>query len=110
MNRPPQLRAHRRGGFTLIELLTVIEGIAILMGLPLACHGRAGVEQGADPRVGAERDAIITAIQRYKQDKGFYPPDSPGNPVKNVLFYELTGMVANFNPPNPAPISVSPRR
>jgi len=104
MNTIRHTLQNRRGAFTLIELLVVIAVIAILAGLILATAG-IGSSTGRKKRVEAERDALITAIQRFKQDKGYYPPDNPNSTVLSPLFYELTGMVATLNPANGSPVS-----
>jgi prepilin-type N-terminal cleavage/methylation domain-containing protein len=103
MNTPRHQLHGRRGAFTMIELLVVIGVIAILAGLIM---GAAGImsSKARQKRVEAERDTLLIAIQRYKQDKGSYPPDNPGNPAKSQLFYELTGMVATLGA-NGAPVS-----
>ena len=52
--------------------------------------------------VGAERDVLAKAIEKYKAQYGYYPPDHlvTSNPmivdaVTNQLLYELTGTVYN---------------
>jgi prepilin-type N-terminal cleavage/methylation domain-containing protein len=104
MNTPRHKLNGRRGAFTMIELLVVIGVIAILAALILATAGFA-VSAMRKARVTAERDALITALQRYKQDKGSYPPAGTNNPALNPLFYELTGMVAILGPDGKTPIS-----
>src|SRR5258708_37657573 len=85
-----------RLGFTLIELLVVFGLIAVLAGLIIGAAS-AGFNKRIRARVQAERDALIGAIEYYKQAKGFYPPDNVSNntndPVLNSLFYELTGTI-----------------
>src|ERR1044071_4095338 len=39
----------------------------------------------------AELRQIETAIEAYKAKYGIYPPDNPGRPEFNQLFYELQG-------------------
>jgi prepilin-type N-terminal cleavage/methylation domain-containing protein len=80
----------RTGGFTLIEMLVVIAIIAILAGLIVGGAGYA-TKQARLSRVQAERDALITSIQSYYKNKGFYPPDNPNTNYQSSLFYELTG-------------------
>ena len=46
-------------------------------------------------RVQAEQAQVQTAIESYKSKLGFYPPDNPGNPVVNQLYFELSGTVMN---------------
>jgi prepilin-type N-terminal cleavage/methylation domain-containing protein len=83
----------RRAAFTLTELLIVISVIAILasMTIPLSSvitkKRRFNVAQ-------AELGQMQTAIEAYRAKLGFYPPDNPGNPVLNPLFFELKGTMA----------------
>ena len=81
-----------RPAFTLIEMLVVFGLIAALAGLIIGAAS-AGFNKRIRARVQAERDALVNAIESYKQDKGFYPPDNPTNPATNSLFYELTGTI-----------------
>jgi prepilin-type N-terminal cleavage/methylation domain-containing protein len=94
------LRAHPRSlpsAFTLIELLVVIGIIAILAAM-LFPAGIAIRNKATLKRVQGELSQMETAIESYKIEKGFYPPDNKtgNNPVtvrpeQNVLYYELTG-------------------
>ena len=83
----------RRGAFTLIEMLVVIGIIGVLAALIL---GGASIANSKMKRAKAEaeRDALVTAIQSYKNKKGFYPPDNTKSTIMSPLFYELTGTVA----------------
>jgi len=76
--------------FTLIELLVVISIIGILAGLTLGLASLAG-RKGAESRVRGEMTKLINAIENYKVAVGSYPPDHPGFPSTNQLFYELSG-------------------
>jgi hypothetical protein len=40
---------------------------------------------------------LINAIENYKSAMGFYPPDAPGVPWMNQLYYELSGTVFTNN-------------
>jgi prepilin-type N-terminal cleavage/methylation domain-containing protein len=82
--------------FTLIELLVVIAIIGLLAALIVSGAGTATIK-ARTYRVQAERDALITAIQQYKNHKGYYPPDNTNNPAINTLFYELTGTAITNN-------------
>jgi hypothetical protein len=44
---------------------------------------------------------VESAINQYKNKKGFYPPDNPTNSAAGPLFYELHGMVISTTPANP---------
>ena len=91
-----QLRA-----FTLIELLVVIAIMGVLAALLLPVVGAVKKRQYIY-NAQAEMAKLETAIDRYKAAYGFYPPDNPGNPLTNQLYYELVGTV--YNPTNTPPI------
>jgi len=88
------IRARR--AFTLIELLIVISVIVLLAGLtfPAVRAARLSVMRS---RARSEMSQIETAIERYKDRLGFYPPDNPipavnpNNWAMNQLYYELLG-------------------
>src|SRR6266581_5168055 len=90
-----------RPAFTLIEMLVVFGLIAALAGLIIGAAS-AGFNKRIRSRVQTERDALVNAIEYYKQVKGFYPPDNVSNntndPVMNSLFYELTGTITIGSP------------
>jgi prepilin-type N-terminal cleavage/methylation domain-containing protein len=85
-------RSLLQSAFTLIELLVVIAIIATLAALIMpvskivAKTRRISVAQ-------AELNQVKAAIESYKAKTGFYPPDNPGNPVTNQLYYELEGTI-----------------
>jgi prepilin-type N-terminal cleavage/methylation domain-containing protein len=89
----PRLRVHKTA-FTLIEMLVVIAIISILAGL-IVTGASMAIGKGKVSRVQAERDALVTAIQSYKKQMGYYPPDNPNDNRFSSLFYELTG-TTNF--------------
>lgn len=86
-------------GFTLIELLVVIAIIGILAALITNLAGPAS-DKKRRARVETELAGLETAIESYKEKKGFYPPCNGivNNVMTNQLFYELTGTV--YNDPN----------
>jgi len=95
-NRPSPAVRRQSAAFTLIELLVVIAIIGLLAALIVGGAGIASVK-ARTYRVQAERDALITAIEQYKQHKGYYPPDNTTNTGVNALYYELTGTVFSNN-------------
>ncbi len=85
--------AARRAAFSLIEMLVVIAVIGLLAALVIggASHFR---ETAVRARVQTELNQVATAIESYHKKYGFYPQgngDTPSNPVRNPLYYELTG-------------------
>ena len=87
-NTPPLPRASR--AFTLIELLVVIAVIAVLAALTFPAV--QGVKASSiRTRAKGELTQMETAIERYYQKLGFYPPDNPPNWARNQLYYELLG-------------------
>lgn len=82
--------------FTLIELLVVIAVIAIMAALifpttiVLKKKRIIAVAQ-------AELAQVETAIDAYKSHFGNYPPDNPGNPLINQLYFELKGTIRASN-------------
>jgi prepilin-type N-terminal cleavage/methylation domain-containing protein len=84
--------------FTLVELLVVISIIGTLAGLVVGLAGLAS-RKSKETRVRGELNQYITAIETYKLEHGFYPPDNARtveNPIyarTNQLFYELAGAV-----------------
>ncbi len=80
--------------FTLIELLIVISIIALLAALtfPAVRGARISVMRA---RARSELTQIESAIERYKDKLGYYPPDNPPPSgswwAMNQLYYELLG-------------------
>lgn len=90
-----------RSGFTLIEMLAVIAIIALLASLVVGLTSRAS-RAGRDSKLKVMRDQLVTAIEDYKSQYGFYPPDNRGsyplgniNSVTNPLYYELVGTIVD---------------
>ena len=103
--RVPGRGATPVSAFTLIELLVVISIIGILAALIIPLSGVATSKMRIS-RVRAELNQYITAIENYKAEVGFYPPDNGDlkkvttdlaayktNAAFNPLFYELSGCV-----------------
>ena len=83
--------AHRTGrAFTLVELLVVISIIVVLAAATFPAVGTAKIAI-MRARARSELAQIETAIERYKQKLGYYPPDNAPNWATNQLFYELLG-------------------
>jgi prepilin-type N-terminal cleavage/methylation domain-containing protein len=76
--------------FTLIELLTVITIIGVLAALLFPVLGQIKRQQYIKNAT-AEMEKLETAVENYKSAYGFYPPDNPGNPLVNQLYFELLG-------------------
>jgi prepilin-type N-terminal cleavage/methylation domain-containing protein len=89
----------RRRAFTLIELLAVITIIGVLAAFTIPVLSSVKRQQYIK-NAQAEMEQLKTAIQRYHDAYGFYPPDST-NTVNNIpanqLYYELIG-TTNINP------------
>ncbi len=80
--------------FTLIELLVVMAVIAILAALIFPA-GAAIKRKATTNRARAELKLTAAAIEAYKGNRSHYPPDNPGNPAINQLYFELIG-TTNF--------------
>jgi len=88
--RPSALGLRSPHAFTLIELLIVIAIIAILAAMVIPITGAVSRNKiRSKARVELER--IATGIDLYKAKMGHYPPDNPGNPSTNQLYFELLG-------------------
>jgi prepilin-type N-terminal cleavage/methylation domain-containing protein len=108
--RPPAREARSRhvsrftfhaSAFTLIELLVVIAIMGVLAALLLPVVGAVKKHQYIY-NTQTQMAQLETAIDRYKAAYGFYPPDNPGYPLTNQLYFELVGTV--YNPTNPPPV------
>jgi prepilin-type N-terminal cleavage/methylation domain-containing protein len=88
-SNPPRFR---RAGYTLIELMVVMSIIIVLVSLVFPTVS-ALKKKRMIAVAQAELKQVETAIQAYKARLGFYPPDNPGNPVTNQLYFELEGTV-----------------
>jgi prepilin-type N-terminal cleavage/methylation domain-containing protein len=85
-------------GFTLIELLVVIAIIAVLVGFTIPALDAVKKHQVIS-QTQAEMGQLNAAIQSYHAAYGFYPPDNPGNALKNQLYYELVGATNTMTSP-----------
>jgi prepilin-type N-terminal cleavage/methylation domain-containing protein len=106
-NQTPGLarRIRKESAFTLIELLVVIAVISILAALIFPITGavnRAKMRSKAR----AELAQIQNAIESYKAKLGHYPPDNPGNPTRNPLYFELLGTTNAGTAANPLYITL----
>jgi prepilin-type N-terminal cleavage/methylation domain-containing protein len=101
VQRAGRVFERRHAGFTLIEMLAVIAIIAVLAGLVVGLTSRSS-RASRDSKLKVMRDQLVTAIEDYKSQFGYYPPDNranypagPINAVTNPLYYELTGTVVD---------------
>jgi prepilin-type N-terminal cleavage/methylation domain-containing protein len=64
-----------QGGFTLIELLVVVAIISLLSSIVLASLKEAR-EKAKISKLRSEMNQLLTAIELYKTDKGYYPGEN----------------------------------
>jgi prepilin-type N-terminal cleavage/methylation domain-containing protein len=83
-----------RHAFTLIELLVVISIIGVLAAFTLTVSGSVKRRQYIS-HTQAELALLETAIQRYHDTYGFYPPGNPADARFSPLYFELLG-TANY--------------
>lgn len=83
--------ARLRAAFTLIELLVVIVVIGILAALIAGTVGIVNTKKIQSQARGA-LSAVELAVNAYKGQAGFYPPDNPLSARVNPLAYELRGV------------------
>jgi prepilin-type N-terminal cleavage/methylation domain-containing protein len=69
----------RSRGFTLVEMLVVIGIIAVLVALLMPAV-MAAVNSGRRTRMATELAQLKDAIEKYKNEKGDYPPNLRGDP------------------------------
>lgn len=98
MNPSGRLAAPQRRAFTLVELLVVLVVIGILVSLIIPAISAFDRKQKIS-LAQAQLHRIAGAIDAYKTRLGFYPPDNPGNPAINQLYFELLGTTNNGTPP-----------
>ena len=85
------LSRYRAGiAFTLIELLIVIAIISILAALIIPVTGAVNRNK-MRAKARTELTLVQMAIENYKTKMGHYPPDNPGLPSTNQLYFELLG-------------------
>lgn len=65
----------RNAPFTLVEILATVAIIVVLMGLVI---GGAGLAQrkASEARARAEIEKFVIAVEQYRKDRGFVPPNS----------------------------------
>lgn len=106
---PPQLNARRRAAFTLIEMLVVIAVIGILAAMIIGIF--PGVqEKKVRNRVKVELSSLVVAVENFKHDQGFYPPDNRNSAAGSPLYYELVGCTIDNNqfvPVNGTPVPIA---
>lgn len=90
--KPARSQFQSQRAFSLIELLIVISIIAILAAMIIPASQMVN-RRGKFKKAESEIAAVANAIESYKAKLGHYPPDNPGNPIRNQLFYELQGTV-----------------
>ena len=74
---PSSVKSHRRAGFTLLEMVIVLGIIAMIMGG--AIFAMKGIAKGAKPtQAKADINALHSAIEMYKLNKGHYPSTQEG--------------------------------
>jgi prepilin-type N-terminal cleavage/methylation domain-containing protein len=84
----------RRRAFTLIELLAVITIIGVLAAFTIPVLSSVKRQQYIK-NAQAEMEQLKTAIQRYHDTYGFYPPANPNSPKFSPLYFELLGTTTN---------------
>jgi prepilin-type N-terminal cleavage/methylation domain-containing protein len=82
--------------FTLIELLIVIAIISILAALIFPVTGAVNRNK-IRSKARTELTMVQMAIENYKSKMGHYPPDNPGRPSTNQLYFELLGCTNLLN-------------
>jgi prepilin-type N-terminal cleavage/methylation domain-containing protein len=98
--------ARRRDAFTLMEMLVVIAVIGVLAAMIIGIFPGV-MEKRTRNRVRAELMALTVAIENFKQDQGFYPPDNTNSTAGSPLYYELVGCTLDANqfvPVNGTPV------
>jgi len=85
-----QLNTRKRSAFTLVELLIVM-GIIALLAAMIFPATKSIRERATRKKVRTELQQLQTIIESYKAKLGFYPPDNPGRPELNQLYFELVG-------------------
>jgi prepilin-type N-terminal cleavage/methylation domain-containing protein len=98
--RAPHSTPRTSPAFTLIELLVVISIIAVLAGFTFPVLKSVKKTQYIS-HTKAELGLLETAIQRYHDTLGFYPPSNPNYPATSnqamfsPLYFELLGTTIN---------------
>lgn len=87
-------------GFTLIEMLVVIAIISILIGIGINTFTIAQ-KKARDVRRKADIRAIQTALELYKQDKGYYPSTGGYYLESDVTTDYIPGLAPDYIPSLP---------
>ncbi len=73
-------RSFVRGGFTLVEMMVVIAILALLTALLVPAIFGA-ISRARNAAMSLEMAGIASALERYKQENGEYPPDFTTDPT-----------------------------
>lgn len=68
----------KRSGFTLVELLIVISVIGVLSSLTVFTNISKNLQRSRDGRRQTDLEAIRSALEIYRSDKGSYPTSTAG--------------------------------
>ncbi|NBS13893.1 MAG: prepilin-type N-terminal cleavage/methylation domain-containing protein [Verrucomicrobia bacterium] len=75
--------------FTLVELMVVVAVIGIIAGIVMAAAG--GVQKkAARDQARAEIKSMLVGLERYRGERGEYPPPGQQNPSSTALYTNLT--------------------
>ena len=71
------MKKAERKNFTLVEILAVIAIIAILAGLTMGISSLV-MRKAADTKTTAAIKYVEIALEKFKNENGYYPPQSTG--------------------------------
>ncbi len=78
-----------KNGFTLIEVLVVVVIIGLLSNMAIVNYGQK-TKEAKDVVAQGNIVNIMTAIELYEMEKGYYPDDTPEDPLTVLLGEEGT--------------------